>query len=56
MKLEKLAAKGAALEVFLSEADKRDLLVVSEAMGELMSLLSEAIIPMIWKSSLRPRP
>ena len=42
VKLEKLAAKGAALEVFLSEADKRDLLVVSEAMGELMSLLSEA--------------
>lgn len=42
VKLEKLAAKGAALEVFLSEEDKRDLLVVSEAMGELMSLLSEA--------------
>lgn len=42
VKLEKLAAKGAALEVFLSEEDKRDLLVVSEALRELMSLLSEA--------------
>ena len=42
VKLEKLAARGEELEVFLSEEDKRDLLVVSEAIGELIGLLAVA--------------
>lgn len=42
VKLEKLAARGAALGLSLSEEDQRDLLVVSEAMGELIRLLAEA--------------
>lgn len=41
VKLGRLAAKGEDLEGVLNEGDKRDLLVVSEAMGELISLLSE---------------
>ena len=41
VKLEKLASRGEELEVFLDEGDKRDLLVVSEAMGELLTLLAE---------------
>lgn len=41
VKLEKLAAKGKEKEVTLTEADRRDLLVVTEAIMELLQLLVE---------------
>lgn len=41
VKLEKLAAKGKETEVMLTEADRRDLLVVTEAIMELLQLLEE---------------
>ena len=42
VKLKKLAEEGEEMEVLLTEADRRDLLVVSEAMEELVHLLALA--------------